>query len=179
MCSEDKSLWQKTACILTYEGSWGDVFINYVLLLINAAACWGAHRRQRRAVSTVTAFGALVFTVSYQIVLCLIVQCSGVSVVWCAMVGWVFHQERGALTKDVRRHPNDDTEERKVVRMLLFTLAIDLASIIYYAVISDPITTVAHICAIIMGILLSWLALRFTPTAAGPEVTHLMEPSYE
>ena len=39
-------------------------------------------------------------------------------------------------------------------------LCVDLAAILYYAITAPAITTVAHICAILMGVILEMVAVR-------------------
>ncbi|CAE7709360.1 unnamed protein product [Symbiodinium pilosum] len=70
----------KIACILTYNGCGQDIAINYALLATQAPAfymCAGSY--------TVPVFA---FFAIFQVVLCMLAHCSGVSVVWCAILGY-------------------------------------------------------------------------------------------
>ena len=62
--------------------------------------------------------------VLFQIGLCLILKCTGVSIIWCFMAGWI-------LIKDFS-----------------FILLIDLCAILYYTFTAYFITTVAHVSAL-------------------------------
>jgi nitrate reductase NapE component len=97
-----QALPNRLVCILTYDGDGLDVIINYVLLIVNLLVCvaqlraggihhddtQNEHQRQSRG-RAVKAAAALVFVVAFQLVLCLAVGCVGISVVWCAMMGWI------------------------------------------------------------------------------------------
>jgi hypothetical protein len=152
------------------------------------------------------AVGSFFFVVAFQIVLCLVLACSGISIVWCAMLGWTISEEqRTVLTKQQEvsiRHDGNQTHSDRVggtdmaseddatisltslmrdrhiaesstlhvpsivatkqarTRLLFFVVLVDCASIVYYGVVAEPITTVAHVCAIILGALLSLLSLE-------------------
>lgn len=135
----DGSVVHRTACILSYAGNGKDIVINYVLLVLNVGAClrlaWSATRLEQQL-----ALGALVFTILYQIVLCLILGCSGISIIWCACAGWILYPAKA----------------RKASKFEQIALVSDAAAIFYYLIVSEAITTVAHFGAILMGVLLSW-----------------------
>jgi hypothetical protein len=97
-----RGLPDRLVCILTYDGDGLDVIINYVLLIVNLFVCisqlragglqhddtQNEHQRQSRG-WVARALTALVFVVAFQVLLCLAVGCVGISVVWCAMMGWI------------------------------------------------------------------------------------------
>jgi len=129
-------------CILTYGGSMQDVYINYFLLGCNLLLCTQLTllRRKQHAVaqsllpsqparsSTVTTTAdsvplrplpnmacrwfSLAFVAAFQIQLCLWVECSGVSIIWCAMAGWAFLEERW-IRQEPQRQPLIVVEERQ------------------------------------------------------------------
>ena len=73
----------RTECILTYGGhSPVDLWLNYGLLSINLLVCglWLWNRQGDEFHRFAPAFGSLVFAVAFQIVLCLQVGCSGISI---------------------------------------------------------------------------------------------------
>jgi hypothetical protein len=100
--SLQEGLPNRLVCILTYDGDGLDVIINYVLLIVNLLVCVAQlraggiqhdgspleHQRQSRG-RVVKAVAALAFVVAFQVQLCLAVGCVGISVVWCAMMGWI------------------------------------------------------------------------------------------
>ena len=71
--------------------------------------------------------------IAFQIVLCLALGCVGVSIVWCAEMGWVLKM-RGT-----------EAGWKKQV------LCVDVGALLFYAFASEPITTVAHVAAIALG----------------------------
>jgi nitrate reductase NapE component len=97
-----QALPNRLVCILTYDGDGFDVIINYVLFIVNLLVCVAQlksnvlnhddtpneNQRQSRG-RAVKAAAALVFVVAFQVLLCLAVGCVGISVVWCAMMGWI------------------------------------------------------------------------------------------
>jgi hypothetical protein len=157
------------------------------------------------------AVASFFFVVTFQIVLCLVLACSGISIVWCAMLGWIISEERSTLVTNqflqqqqvvsIRHDGNQSQSElaggtdmaseddatmsltafmrdRQIAepspinvtsivakkqarkRLIVFVVFVDSASIVYYGVVAEPITTVAHACAIVLGALLSLLSLE-------------------
>ena len=122
--------------------------------------------------------------IAFQIVLCLIVECVGISIIWCAIFGWILvevacgHGIGGAASNDTEPDRQAETSNTSptcvgygnlssrcsciaVVASVASTiLCVDLAAIVYYAVTAPAITTVAHICAILMGVILEVVAVR-------------------
>lgn len=83
--------------------------------------------------------------IAFQIVLCLIVGCVGISIVWCAILGFL-------LMKCWRTRAR--TRTRKCgcdVLAIGIAVGMDVISICYYAYAEPPITTVAHVLAILLG----------------------------
>ena len=71
----------------------------------------------------------------FQIVLCLAVKCAGVSIIWCAVGGWIL--------MDLQKQSNELLHEIFPFRVLV--LLVDQLAISYYAITMEPITTVAHL----------------------------------
>ncbi len=148
--------WIRTGCILSYNGSIKDICLNYLVLIINVTYCIGALWKHDRKL---IAFGCLVGVTLFQWSLCLGLGCSGVSIIWCAICGWVMHhhrQQESILANDNRSSTTSSTlvllgrSNEWAKRVILFNIIV----ILYYAVIMEAITTVAHICALILGALL-------------------------
>lgn len=90
----------------------------------------------------------------FQILLCIGVCCVGVSIVWCASLGWILmlsHREYSNPYKYPTVRCNDKT--------VAFTIGANLLVVIYYGLITDIITTVAHCSAILLGMLL-WVVFE-------------------
>jgi hypothetical protein len=99
-------LLERIFAILSYGGNAPlDVAINYSLLLLNLIACsytlllrakaFPSPRSSSQSGSSMirATVAALVFIFAFQIVLCLAVGCVGISVVWCALAGWMLLEE--------------------------------------------------------------------------------------
>lgn len=116
----------RTECILTYDHNVWHVAINYSLVLLSVLAT-----RQRSGF-------IFVGLISFQVGLCLWLMCAGVSIVWCAIAGWMLCERRQAV----------EERWRDIV------LVLDGSAILYYALVAPLLTTVAHACAVLLGIFL-------------------------
>mmetsp|Transcript_14288 Transcript_14288/g.21772 ORF Transcript_14288/g.21772 Transcript_14288/m.21772 type:complete len:157 (+) Transcript_14288:1286-1756(+) len=91
-----------------------------------------------------------VIVILFQIILCLVLGCAGISIVWCALAGWIM-SERKDLAGYVRARKFDFV----VMAGELLTLALDFIAIVYYMRVADLDTTVAHGLAIVLGAAIS------------------------
>jgi hypothetical protein len=105
---------------------------------------------------------SLVFVILFQIGLCLIAGCVGISVIWCAMAGWMVFGLLCDWRQRVRQQRNERTSSSslswfsrqtssRTVAIVITTLFLDSVGIVYYAMTSELITTVAHACALALG----------------------------
>lgn len=115
-----------------------------------------------------------VFFFVFQIVLCLVVGCSGVSIVWAALLG--FWCSAGVLVlrcgaarlsaSPLGKTTRGDGGKGKLLigatvwGPCLLAAVGDAFAIIYYAVTEPVITTAAHLCAIAMGVVIA-LSVRY------------------
>ena len=167
--SGTSNILSRIGCILTYGGEANDIVINYTLLVLNSVWCYclmvvaavtaaatiSPSKRRKYHISCTM---ALLFVVFFQIGLCLIVGCSGISIIWCAQAGWIV-QQRLYYQQNLRW----SSEEAPVIlrKMEIGTLIVDFMAILYYAIVSEEaITTVAHFCAFLLGSLLSFLVMK-------------------
>jgi len=95
---------------------------------------------------------SLAFVFAFQIVLCLVVGCLGISLTWCAILGWILIEW---WREQTTRCTCDVLPSRGIAAVM------DLIAIIYYCVVDPPITTVAHVLAILLGITLETVTTRF------------------
>ena len=122
-------------CVLTYGDGSGadaklDIAINYTLLFATAALfIFGGPPKRRAAI--------LAFFAAFQLGLCYGIGCTGVSIIWCACAGG------GAL--DQHRGPR--------LVAFRFVAAAVVAALLYYALVAEAITDIAHVCALTMGFL--------------------------
>jgi len=128
-------------CILSYDDNAADVRINYTLLFINlAVAClpFLQSHRQNRQRDVLCALCSLSFVTAFQIVLCILVDCTGVSIIWCAIGGWILMEWQ------------KKTANSFISWNQKYALCIDAVAIIYYAMVEPPITTLAHFLAVVI-----------------------------
>jgi hypothetical protein len=148
--------------ILTYDGSATDIILNYVAFLANtialAAVCIGSARsrcgenRSRKQPTIIvlsnhsTWLLITLFLVFFQIFLCsVIVRCVGISVVWSAQCSF------SLLLFLFLQNP---FSKKSLFASTLISTSLSLALWIYYLIVSDLITTIAHICSIVLGLAL-------------------------
>jgi uncharacterized membrane protein len=75
------------------------------------------------------------------------------------MGGWIMTERRRVL--DGQGEAEElSTSVQRVMKGGLMVILLDTAAIIYYAVVAEPITTVAHFCALIMGAVLSKISIK-------------------
>jgi hypothetical protein len=157
-CSSDHGVTPQVSCILTYGGSASDIAINYSILLLNLTAC-ATVLQEDDTISKQTAVVSLAFVVEFQIILCLIVGCSGISIIWCACAGWMirkllYTQRTANLSSDSATTQAEPGSPMNCFLCQKITLCADAVAIFYYMLVTEPITTVAHVCAIALGMLL-------------------------
>ena len=121
-------------CVLTYGNRAGDpkldIGINYTLLFATAALfIFGGPPKRRAAM--------LSFFAAFQLGLCYVIGCAGISIIWCACAGG------GAL---------DHHSGRRLVAFRVVAVAV-VAALLWYALTAEAITDIAHVCALTMGFL--------------------------
>ena len=138
MTCRNTGLGEQVHCILSYDGSLTDTILNYTVLVLNliVAATPILRSREGRPADNkgFRAFLSLIFTVFFQILLCLVVQCSGISIIWCSIFGWIIMDWR----------KRDGNASRTIAVHQIIIMFIDLATNLYYAIVAEAITTVAH-----------------------------------
>ncbi|CAK9097470.1 Hypothetical protein SCF082_LOCUS45721 [Durusdinium trenchii] len=93
----------------------------------------------------------------YQVVLCLFLGCSGVSIVWCAVMGWYIQKSRCQLASASSQTQLSPESQAVVSKAEIILLLLNASALIYYAITSEMITSVAHGCALLLGMGLSQL----------------------
>ena len=116
--------------MLTYNGSRSDVAINYTLLFATGTLFIFGGPPKRGAM--------LLFFAAFQLVLCYVIGCTGVSIIWCACAGG------GAL---------DQHRDLRLVAFRVVSVAV-VAALLWYAMVAEAITDIAHVCALTMGFLM-------------------------
>ena len=159
-CLQESPFKERTLCILSYNGSDDDIAINYMLLIISLRAILSSFYRYNRQLNSnrqkifvieraeCFVFGGVVL---FQVALCLVLGCAGISIIWCALLGYMLYEVGWISLSSIDNNVNE------VEGDALYTIAVPIAmllcslGVIYYAIYSPIITTIAHILAIILG----------------------------
>ena len=147
------------ACILTYNNHTLDIYLNYTALLfavvplclIFTCADKTKYSIFVRFVSWISVlFGLILF----QLLLCMLMHCAGISIVWsalCSFSPYVFFKMR---TLDATAYQR--IQDVHAISVTLYLSLFYCSCLwVYYAVTVAFITTLAHVCAFIMGIVLA------------------------
>ena len=132
--------------IFTYDDCSTDIAINYILIVL----LQGTILLHDFPISTTVL--STIYLWAFQITLCLIVGCIGVSVVWSSQMGILIHNR---YFRTASSHPSWS------ICLFYASIAAGFIAWIYYAVIEEPITTIAHVCALAMGVLVDIVAQRW------------------
>jgi glucan phosphoethanolaminetransferase (alkaline phosphatase superfamily) len=166
----DGNAFARTGCILSYAGNPKDILLNYLMVLINLVYCAAALQNHRVERQKFLRFAMLAFVgiVVFQLSLCLALGCSGVSIIWCAMGGWTMSERRRVVDINIHSTMESEASESSTTSLASARLMgwgnvvifLDCAVIVYYAIVTKPITTVAHTLALILGAVLSMMSIR-------------------
>jgi hypothetical protein len=94
--------------------------------------------------------------IAFQITICLLLHCSGISIVWCAMGGWIISERKRLRLL----HGDLNTFRRVAVVAEMLVVWLDIAAIVYYAVVANILTSLAHLGALILGATLSLISIK-------------------
>lgn len=174
---QDDTVPHQIFCILLYQGSSKDVVINYTLLLLNLLVAssplfaipngttWSISNRNDFHRKRIYAFLCFTFVSTFQIVLCLLVKCSGISIIWCALAGWILmdYYHPGPGDQVSVSNTDDHAFVCRIDYHQRIILIIDLVAVVYYAIVMEPITTVAHVLGfVILGMPLHVITTRLS-----------------
>jgi hypothetical protein len=156
--------------ILIYQGGTSfDVVANWLLVSIYMVFLFLLHEAP-----PVPKLACVSFWWGFQIGLCIIEGCVGISVVWCACWGyctwWRFRRSEFGRDNDVSSHTiaakrlteacgfKKMEQARQSTQLVLDVFSCVLA--VYYADTAVPITSVAHFLALILGALCCGIQIR-------------------
>jgi hypothetical protein len=79
----------------------------------------------------------------------------GSSIIWCAALGWII------MLLDYFSYASNKNSygDRVYINAAKVAIGADILAIFYYAMANEAITTIAHICAIFLGICL-WIVMK-------------------
>ncbi len=127
----------------TYNGSALHIIINYAVLFFSVLPHLTAAQKKGRRIFWLV----LLISLLVQVALWFIFKGAGISVIWCSLAGYNLLLFRRTKLKTGDRNKT----------LFLISLFTALAGIIYYAVTLPPITTIAHVVGLLMGIGLFYL----------------------
>ena len=129
--------------ILTYDGSATDIILNYIALVVTLFPFLFFLLKGGSGKILIWWGTVFIFLWAFQIGLCLAEGCTGISIVWNAVIGHgvVDHMRETVFN----------------FRVLLFSGIFAAVIDAYYLFSTDLITTAAHACALLLGSLLSGL----------------------
>ncbi len=133
---------------MTYDGQIRDVAINYGLIAIALLPYVFAAQR-REDVTDWSWAACLGIALLVQVLLWFTVRATGVSIIWSALAGYTFMELWSGGTGIAQQNGF----------LALVALGGAGAGIVYYGLIYPLITTIAHLCAVVLGVGI-WLGLR-------------------
>ena len=142
--------------------AWFHVILNYSLITINLVAVVSIQHGQHDMIPTrFASCVCLASVVAFQVCLCLfIADCVGVSIIWCSTFGWLIMcmQTTFSLSPTYIQSSTitSSPQSTNVARAVAF---LDCGAIVFYAVVSDVIGTIAHCLAVALGIVLWKVAI--------------------
>jgi len=122
---------------LSYNGSTLHMLINYFLIAISVLPyCIESVRRTKHRAWVL----ALCIVSLVQVLLWFLLGVVGVSVIWCAMTGYLLIDFKRRGLKPARKNG-----------MMLFSILMGVGGIFYYFITFPMLTTVAHVVALLIG----------------------------
>ena len=156
-----------STCTGTISVDWFNSILNYILIIINVLSCSCLHAEKTSTAlsgpgqsnaANPTIFATRVFiafVIAFQLSLCLfIADCVGVSIVWCSMFGWLFMCMQTFSSSQTRIQSVSIITAPTQSTLAKTVALLDCGVIVFYAVVSDIISTIAHCLAIVMGVVL-------------------------
>ena len=106
---------------------------------------------------------------AFQVGLCLIVGCVGISIVWSANVGviviilkylWSQSQSLLSLSEARPSRYSFNFKSSGAVVAVVVVLTPCVTAWLYYAVVEEALTTLAHLCALLLGVIIGLAYIR-------------------
>lgn len=163
------SIWERILEILDYQGNETDTLINWTMLVISIVPFFlqtSLHLGTLKRVDSNYWPFHLVFYFIFQIVLCLLLECVGISIVWNAMMGLLITYFQ--LTNLFKHKKVINWFRSKAPTYRIYLIACILSWVmgfgvdIYYLIIETFITTLAHFLAIILGLVTGYLSKKIS-----------------
>ena len=138
--------------ILDYNGNKLDTLLNYTAIVVNLVPLIFLFNLLPQSYGTLRYFWILytILLFIFQIGLCLVVGCFGVSIVWSALCSFVVYSYTVIFQPRCTGIDSNDSSNIKVSVFLSVLFSIILWT--YYAFVEDFITSLAHFCAVMLGL---------------------------
>mmetsp|Transcript_19814 Transcript_19814/g.33332 ORF Transcript_19814/g.33332 Transcript_19814/m.33332 type:complete len:208 (+) Transcript_19814:111-734(+) len=172
--------------ILTYDNSTLDIILNYILLFISfplicilnywfiRSNLYSSPVQRSRDISLIKYCLFPGFYVTslfiFQIGICLLADCVGISIVWSSNVGviliflkyfWTNRQDSDSYRAAHETHSFSFDNNLCCTSSTGVVLVACVAVWGYYAVVEEALTTVAHICALLLGAMIGHVYVRY------------------
>ena len=99
----------------------------------------------------------------------------GISIVWCGMCGWIISERRRL------EESSDDMELARLRRQSLTAercvIVLNVAAIGYYWLRLPFLTTIAHLCSLILGAILSSVSIKLYDEGSSEDMVETTTPS--
>ena len=178
-----QQLMQVVKRILTYNDSMNDCVINYTTLCLEMTATMIVinvlnqqyiatliDKRLYCSIATLNVITLIILVVLlllFQVVLCIFVGCTGISIVWSSLIGYYgyYISRKWFLYKTDNQHnvliqQNQESNKSPSIgscfanTIVALSFLIGVAVWIYYAIFASMITSLAHFCALVLGVLI-------------------------
>jgi len=151
-CPIHASIGNHLTCIATYNNDATFMIVNYTALIVALVAFTvSIVQRNDRLITAHTGLVLLYFI--FQFTLCLVVKCMGISIVWCAIIG--------ATLTIILSYDNDEYRNTTWQRLIISTAIVGGFILIgFYAMTLAWITTLAHILAVLLGIVTERITIQ-------------------
>jgi hypothetical protein len=138
--------------ILCYNGSHIDVLLNYSALIIDSTSTIILlHHLPSSSFGRLRyfSFPFIILLFLFQVELCLIVGCTGISIIWSALCGFNLYSYSCFSKLEIYDKFNQLFLQQVLVSSSIFSLSLWM----YYFVVADGMTSLAHLCAVLLGFL--------------------------
>jgi hypothetical protein len=150
------------ASILSYDGAETDILINYMTLSVNVLVSIPLCFVFPSSAPLARFFWVplLICLFIFQIVLCLFEGCTGISIVWCCVCSFNTYLWFQIYKSDII---SSQGYKSSLYASISLAGLLSAGVIIYYGVVSELLTTIAHLCAIVLGVAIGFIFARVSP----------------
>ena len=138
--------WENIYHFLLYDGAISDILINYSLILLYTIVFYYPWTSSHLNISKLFITIHIFICITLQVIVWFLEDAYGVSLIWCGQLGLLIF---------VIVHSMYKLKSIIVLKPHLVSVLTGVGAVIYYAIVYPPITTVAHIAAVVVGCLMA------------------------